>query len=474
MLGKEWFTLDGRALIDKVATELRAQKFSRDDVLLIIDNTETLATSAQDAEALAEFLSQVGKIVGRVVITSRRRELMAAVPIQVSQLSEAEAVALIQKLGSELGARAVVQAGEPRLRRSCAQVMHKPLLIETLVRYIARSGAGIDDGLNHILGKTNDQLLEFLYEDAWERMSPAVQAVFVVLVLLVTPLDSRSVGDACREAEVLHSEFLSSLEETYFASLVDHGGMYELEIVELAKKFFLKKKDVLSKESADRLEKIAFRVDKLANERFEIERDYKQDRVADAYQSDYAKAAKIAIIKKDYSLAKDAFELALLEEPLNAALHERYASFLLRNIGKETLALPPAERAAELRPESADAWLTLGLVQYKLGRLRDGDASMDKAQKFGKGDSLCYLRKAIARYHIARREPYSKRAVPLLKQAQQLVENSLRAASAKDFYYRKNRQEAEKYAALVRSLLTMINRRAVNTENSPGVTLARR
>lgn len=467
VLGKEWYAIEGRALIDRVAAELRAQKFARDDVLLIIDNTETLATSTQDAEELAEFLSKVGKSIGRIVITSRRRELLAAVPVQVSQLSETEAVMLIQKLGTDLGARAINQAGESRLRRACGQVMHKPLLIDTLVRYIARSGSSIDDGLNHILGKTNDQLLEFLYEDAWERMNAAVQEVFVVLVLLATPLDSKSVGDTCREAKVLHSEFLSSLEETYFASLVDHGDTYELEIVELAKKFFLRKKAVLSKESADRLEKIAFKVDKLANERFEIEKHYRQDRVADAYQSDYAKAAKIAVIKKDYNLAKDSFELALLEEPLNAALHERFASFLLRNFGKAELALQPAERAAQLLPESADAWLTLGLVQYSLGRLNEGDVAIDKAQRFGKADALCHLRKAIARYHVAKREPYGKRAVPLLKEAEALVDLSLRAGIPKDFYYKKNQHEAVKYAALIRSLLTMINRREVIAENSP-------
>lgn len=468
VLGKDWYKIQGRALIDKVAGELRAQKFMRDDVLLIIDNTETLATSTQDAEELAEFLSKVGKSVGRVVITSRRRELMAAVPIQVSQLSETEAFQLIQKLGGELSARAIMQAGESRLRRTCGQVMYKPLLIDTLVRYIARSGSSIDEGLNHILGKTNDQLLEFLYEDAWERMNPAVQDVFVILVMLATPLDSRSVGDACREAEVLHSEFLSSLEETYFSSLVDHGDTYELEIVELAKKFFMRKKAGLSKESADCLEKIAFKVDKLANERFEIEKNYRQDRVADAFQSDYAKAAKIAVIKRDYGAAKDNFELALLEEPLNAALHERYASFLLRNLGKAELAQAPAERAAQLVPQSADAWLTLGLVRYKLGKLDEGDVAIDKARKFGKADALCHLRKAIARYHVAKGEPYSKRAPKLLKEAEALVELSLRSANSKDFYYKKNRQEATKYASLTRSLLTKINRREVTAENASG------
>ncbi|TBR39405.1 MULTISPECIES: tetratricopeptide repeat protein [Dyella] len=467
VLGKEWYKLEGRALIEKVATEFEQQGFTRNDILLIIDNTETLATSPLDAEALADFIARVAKRVGRVVITSRRRELIAAAPIAVSQLSETEALLLIQKLGDEYGARSIIQAGEPRLRQACTQLMCKPLLIDTLVRFIARSSSGIQDGLDHILRKTNDQLLEFLYEDAWERMSSLVKEVFMVLVSLATPLDGKCVGDACTEIGVVHSEFQAGLGETYFASIIDHGDTYELEIVDLAKEFFRQKRRRLSNDEASRLDKIAFKVDKQATERFEIEKNYRTDRVADGFRSEYAKAARIATIKKDYESAKDYFELAMIEEPLNAALQERYASFLLRNRGKADLAYPYAKRATELDPHSADAWLTLGLISYKLGRLSDGDLAMDKAMKYGKPEGLCVLRKAIARYHDARREPYSKRSPRLLRDAESLVDRSMKAASPKDFYYRKNQQEAEKYKALIRSLVYMINRRQVVSENAP-------
>lgn len=458
-LSREWFTLSGQSLIDRVTTELRTHKFTRDDVILIIDNTETLATSTSEAQDLADFLASVAKTVGRVVITSRRRELMAAVPIQVSQLSEADSLQLVQQLGKELGARAINQAGEPRLRRACVQLMHKPLLIDTLARYIARSGSGIDEGLNHILARTNDQLLEFLYEDAWERMDARAKDAFMVLVLLATPLDSKSVSDVCRETEVLHSEFLVSLEQTYFASIVDHGDTYDLEIVELAKKFFLKKKANLSSASSARIEGFAFLVDKSANDRFEIEKNYRQDRVADAFQSDYAKAAKVAFMKRDYSLANESFELALLEEPLNAALHERFASFLLRSLGKAATALEPAVRATQLAPESADAWLTLALVHYNLGGLKDGDHAIHMAQEFGKPTELCLLRKAIARYHFVKTDPAHLHAISLLKEAAGLIDISLRAPVSKDYYQRKNRAEAEKYAALVRGLLLRVSRK---------------
>jgi tetratricopeptide (TPR) repeat protein len=467
VLGKEWYKLEGRALIEKVATELSKEGFTRDDVLLIIDNTETLATSASDAEDLADFISRVAKRVGRVIITSRRRELLAAVPVPVSQLSEEEALILIQRLGAEYGARSIVQSSEPKLRKACEKLMHKPLLIDTLVRYIARSSSGIQEGLDQILKKTSDELLEFLYEDAWLRMNRMVQEVFIVLSSLATPPDSRSIGDVCREIGVSHSEFQSSLTETYFSTITDRGAFYDLEIVELAKDFFRQKKRRAPKQDAERFDAIAFKVDKLAADRYEVDRNYRTDRVADAYRSEYAKAAKLAIIRRDYTGAMDNFDLAVIEEPLNAALRERIASFLLRNRGKADLALPFARKATELDPQSADAWLTLGLVKYQVGDISGGDIAIGNAMTHGKPESLCLLRKAIVRYHVARLEPYGKRAPKLLKEAMTLIDYSLRLPVSLDFYSQKNKREAEKYVSLIRSLTLMINRREVIAENSP-------
>src|SRR5690606_33326173 len=93
------------------------------------------------------------------------------------------------------------------------------------------------------------------------------------------------------------------------------------------------KKSRKPREDSERIDKIAFKVDKQAAERFEVDKNYRTDRVADGFRSEYAKAAKIATIKKDYPAASELFELALLDEPLNAALHDRFASFLLRNRG---------------------------------------------------------------------------------------------------------------------------------------------
>jgi tetratricopeptide (TPR) repeat protein len=290
------------------------------------------------------------------------------------------------------------------------------------------------------------------------------------LVSLASPLEGKCVGDVCKEIGVQHAEFQASLGETYFATIIDRGDSYNLEIVELAKKFFLQKKRRTSHGDAERIDKIAFKVDKQATERYEIDKNYRMDRVADAFRSEYAKAAKIATIKKDYESAKVSFDLAMLDEPLNAALQERYASFLLRTLGKPETALKYALRATELDPHSADAWLTLGLIRYQLNDLEDGDFAMDRAMEYGKAESLCLLRKAIARYHNARLEPYSRRSSGYLKEAEALVKRSMATASTTDFYFHKNRHENEKYLSLIRGLILKINRREVTAKNAPKAT----
>jgi tetratricopeptide (TPR) repeat protein len=126
-----------------------------------------------------------------------------------------------------------------------------------------------------------------------------------------------------------------------------------------------------------------------------------------------------------------------------------------------------ALEATKLDPQNGDAWLTLGLIEYKLRNLIEGDDAVDKAAKSGKSESLCLLQKAIARYHHVRREPYSKVAMKMLKAAETMIERGIRSADLKDYYYRKNAQTSDKYLGLIRSLISQINRRTITSENAP-------
>jgi len=468
VLDKSWYKIEGTALIDRVVGEFKGQGLTRDDILLILDNAETLATSRQEVEELAEFLLRVGKRLGRIVITSRRREFLQATPVPVNSLPPEEAASLMRSLGEEYGAVAVVQAGESRLRAVCSQLSNKPLLIDTLVKYIARSSSSIQDGLDQILKKTNDELLEFLYEDAWLRMNELARQVFLVLVSLANIIDGRTVGDACQELGIQHTEFQGSLDETYFATITDFGESYELEIVGLAKKFFEQKLKKLQPDELDRIRSIAVQVDRKVTDRQQVELEYRLDRVADAFRSTFAKAAKIATFKRDFDAAIENFDLALLEEPMNAALHDRYASFMLRSMQQPLEAKPLAEKAVELDPRNGDAWLTLALIRYRLDDLKRGDEAIERAQSNGKPDSLCHLRRAIARYYGVRRTPYAKDSTHLLKEAEFLLELSIKVADPAYIYYTKNCAEARKYLTMVQGLRAQINRRDISAAMAAG------
>jgi hypothetical protein len=128
--------------------------------------------------------------------------------------------------------------------------------------------------------------------------------------------------------------------------------------------------------------------------------------------------------------------------------------------------MPFAEEATRLDPMNADAWLTLGLIQYKLGELKLGDESIDRAEKLGKPTSLCLLRKAIARYHTANRDPYAKSSRLYLREAEAAIEMSMRTASRKDYFYQKNQTEAQNYLKMVKTLAIRLDRRKISSTNA--------
>ncbi|HFT8923459.1 TPA: hypothetical protein ACGS2Q_004807, partial [Escherichia coli] len=64
-LDRQWYTASGLSLISKAEQFLTEKKISRNDLLLIIDNSETLSDSPQKNAELADFLKQAGKKIGR-------------------------------------------------------------------------------------------------------------------------------------------------------------------------------------------------------------------------------------------------------------------------------------------------------------------------------------------------------------------------------------------------------------------------
>ncbi len=448
VLSADWYAISGRSLIDKAVGVLKENKFDRNDVLLVLDNTETLATSPQEVKDLGVFFKLVGKLIGRIIITSRRREFIEATPISVGGLSEAEAVKLMQRIAKDYSAKPILQAGEAKLRRISNQLMRKPILLEALVKYISYSQVGIEAALDSVFRKNNEELLEFLYEDAWARMNFLQREAFLVLVHVKCPLDQISISQICQQVSIQNSEFQQSLVETHFATLTDYGRTYSIDVVDLANRFFLHQYSKLDKQEQNRIKTLAVNVDNYATERERIEKEYRSDRVDEAFRSEYAKAAKLHVAKGEISDAIEMYELAIDDDPLNSALFDRFAWLLFNKASNFTHAKKMAEKAVELDPNNCDALVDLALINYRLEDLLNGDKYIEKAKETGRPESFCLLRKAIARYHQADKMYKFNDSIPMLVEATEMLKLAEKTNIKSDSYSAKNLQNIIKFKEL--------------------------
>lgn len=464
ILKKEWYTVSGRQLIDKAVGILKENELSRDDILLIIDNTETLATTTEEVRDLGAFLKILGKLIGRVIVTSRRREFIEATPIVIEGLSEVEGMSLMKRLAKDFHAKPILQAGEAKLRKVSTQLMHKPILLEALVKYIARSDLGINAAIDNLFKKTSEDLLEFLYEDAWARMNQLQKEVFLVLVNISSPIDQNSVGRTCLEIGIQNTEFQSGLEETHFAVLTDYGRTYTIELVDLARRFFLQQFVKFDSSEKHRIKSAAEKIDQYLAEREKVEKEYQTDRIAEAFRSEYARSAKVYADNGDVENAIEMYELAIEDDPVNSSLHDRFSWLLLNKANKFEYAKKMSEKAFELDPNNCDAIVGLALACYRLQDIEEGDKYIDKAGKKGRSQSFCLLRKAIFRYHKARDIEDIDSQIDWLEEASRILEQAAKRNLGNGGYDAKNSKDIQRYQDLTRQKLTIA--RTKRTRNS--------
>lgn len=469
ILKKDWYTASGRQLVDKAVGVLKENKLSRDDVLLIIDNTETLATTSEEVKELGAFLKILGKFIGRIIITSRRREFVEATPIVVEGLSEIEGMSLMKRLAEDFNAKPILQAGEAKLRKVSAQLMHKPILLEALVKYIARSGLGIDAAIENLFKKTNEDLLEFLYEDAWLRMNQFQKEVFLVLVNISSPINQNSVSRACLEVGIQNTEFQSSLEETHFAILTDYGRTYTIELVDMARRFFLQQFSKIEQGEKYRIKLLVEKVDQYTAEREKVEIEYQTDRIAEAFRSEYARAAKVYADKGEVESSIEMYELAIEDDPVNSSLHDRFSWLLLNKANKFEYAKKMSEKAVELDPNNCDAIVGLALACYRLEEIDEGDKYIDQAEKKGRSQSFCLLRKAIARYHKARDITDINSQIDCLEEASRILDLAARRNQGDGGYDAKNSKDIQRYRDLTMKRLTIFRTRRTKDSGFSGL-----
>ncbi|KLV01169.1 ATP-binding protein [Photobacterium aphoticum] len=450
VLTKDWYEVSDDRLIQKAVNYLKEQGLDRNDVLFVFDNTETIATSTHEVENLGEFLQAVSKKIGKMIVTSRRREFINATPISVKGLDEGECINLLMRQAENFEAMPLIQAGEKKLRQISGQLMYKPLLISSLVKQISLTGCSINNALDSLLKKSNGELLEFLYEDAWARMTKAQQRVYMLLVTAESPLDHFSVSEACKMMAIPLTEFHATFDETYFGSLMNHGEKFSIELEELSCRFFNKKVNDLPETEKGRLIESAEELDATVTQIHRIESEYKSDRIVDAFRSPYAKAARTHVRKKEYPEALEMYELAMEEEPLNSALIDRFAWFLYHKISS-TESKHRAEKlwreAIRINASNCDALVNLAIIRYRNDDLVEGDSLLDSARQLSRTFSFCALNKAKARLYYWQKNKDHKDSEKRLLEAAKFLEDARKKLDPTEQYFRKNRDEINALAA---------------------------
>ena len=391
------YELPVEKLIGKVAGNLRDLGLQRDDILLVLDNTETLASSAADEERLARVINSIARHVARVLITSRRREQLEAYPIRVPGLSETEGVALLERLGEEYDAKPLRQTGRPGKRKLVTRFSGRPLLLDVFARLVGRYQYSLDSATNAVLRLASDDLGTFLYDDVWARLDAEERNAFLTIGQLGDTVSGKLVEFVCSELQIQHSLLLDTYEKTRFGARHDYSTSYDLVIEPSARAFLSKKyKDC----SAPQRSIIGTAISGAERRHRAILRAHESivtDRVAKAFRSDAAKAAKLAAVRGEYQDAIFWYEEAIRVDTGNAALLDRFAFFLATKGRDLDRAYTVSRHACELDPNDPDSHFTAGHIAASRGETAQADSFLARAQELDFPPHRCALQKVKAR-----------------------------------------------------------------------------
>lgn len=457
---REWMREDSRSLIDKASTFLSDVGLSRNKILIILDNTETLARTQTEVDELAKILRQISSKLGRVLITSRRREKIEAFPVQVPKLDDKTGAVLLKRLGEAYKAQPLISAGESSLIKACNQLSGKPLLIDVLARQISNSGCSIKQGVLSVLKQGRSDLGEFLFEDAWSRMRREQRQVFLILGQLGGAIADQMVAWACAEMGVQLDDWLESFSETKFGTLNDYGANFDINLNPDAREYMIKKYSEADGTDKSKIDSTVKFIRDKHQQLLKAEISGVTDRVAVAFRSAAAKAAKIASMRGQVTEAIMWFEEAVTSDPGNHALLDRFAYYLMN---REPLrALSVAIRACQAGPEDADAHFTAGMIAARLSNIREADKYLDLAHNYGKELHLCLLQKARAKINYAKANDLFNHLELLELASKQL--NEATQDNENGHSYRKHLEERTRLQAHISTLINKIRREKRKSE----------
>ncbi|MGD9582948.1 MAG: AAA family ATPase [Lysobacterales bacterium] len=395
ILEKDWYTASILQLSSRLSTLLSEYGIPRQNRLLVIDNAETLAQSAEEVKALSRSILEISRHVGRVLITSRRKEDIEARCIEALPLSEMESEDLLRARAMQLGIKSIQQAGGSTLRKYARKLGCKPLVLEVLIQILSDPATNIERGFNRVMQMQQQDLGEFLYSDAWHRMGDDLRHLLLLMARLGDVHDEVSLKLCANEASVSVLEAYRAIGESRgIASVTRIGGSAEVAFSQEFLRFCSARTiriDGREEPSEDRLQVLRKRYQHfLASSTKQI-----SDRMDRAFRHPLARAAYRAARDGNDQDAEIFYELAILSDQTNGALFDRYAYFLASG-NKVDLAYDHAVHATQMEPREGEFWFTRGIVESRMNRAEDAIQSLQSAQRFGKQAHLCAYQSCYA------------------------------------------------------------------------------
>lgn len=397
-LEKSWYSKPPLELIQALsgylANDWGVQKSAH---LLILDNTETMASNDEEVRMLSKQISELSRRVGRVLLTSRRREAIEAHQIEIKPLSDDESFSFLKARAAALERKPILTAAKSTLVKFARALGHKPLVLEVFVQALGEHGIGLKQAFDRVMKMQTQDLGEFLYIDAWNRMSIQMQKLLLLMTRVSDVHDDTLLKLCCGSIGISVLEAHEALGESrgiaQMSKFDEHSQiLFSSEFL----KFCTERSIENDKESfppVNMIEQIKARYLEFLKHKSSLI----SDRVEKAYRHPYARVAYTSYKEGRVDDCELFYELAVTADTGNGWLYERFAFFLsTKRNGRQNEALDWAKKATQLIPEDPDAWFTRGAIESRLGLPKDAKNSLDRSAAFGKHRHLCHLQLAYA------------------------------------------------------------------------------
>ena len=391
-LDRSWFDKNPKEIIQKLAGLMADMGVNRDSHLIVLDNTETMAKNDADVQALASQINELSRRVGRVILTSRRREHIEALPIQTENWNDDEGSEFMKKRAEILECRSINQAGLSTLKKYSRLLINKPIALEVFVQAAATPGTSLDSAFQRVQRMQRQDLGHFLYDDAWLRLSPALRRVLLLMSRLGDTHDQYLMQLCCQRTDVTVSAASEAIEESRgIASITRFEGTLQITFSPEFYNYCIERYEVIDGHNTPTEEDKEW-VRRRYQEFIASTNTKVHDRHMKAFVVPAARAAWKNFNEGNYPKAIECYELAELEDPENGWLFDRYAYALMKDKKLEP-ALKKAEKAIQLINNEAEFHFTKGMIESRSG-LESAILSLDKAAELGKPKHLCELQKA--------------------------------------------------------------------------------